>query len=113
MAQTREIEDRADFVRSVPIMECDDDSRSFGHCLEPCKSLYWHCLRITSSNLGFVRGGRKLTTMHPLVRDLYKRALVVGRDYPLGMCFCRCRHGYERWFLVVVFAHELFLDFGN
>ena len=23
--------------------------------------------------------------MHPLVRDLYKRALVVGRDYPTGL----------------------------
>lgn len=27
--------------------------------------------------------------MHPLVRDLYKRALVVGRDYPLGMEYVR------------------------
>lgn len=27
--------------------------------------------------------------MHPLVRDLYKRALVVGRDYPLGMDYVR------------------------
>lgn len=23
--------------------------------------------------------------MHPLVRDLYKRVLVVGRDYPTGL----------------------------
>lgn len=23
--------------------------------------------------------------MHPLVRDLYKRAIFVGRDYPLGL----------------------------
>jgi len=23
--------------------------------------------------------------MHPLVRDLYKRILVVGKDYPLGL----------------------------
>jgi len=27
--------------------------------------------------------------MHPLVRDLYKRALSVGRDYPLGMEYVR------------------------
>ena len=27
--------------------------------------------------------------MHPLVRDLYKRALVVGRDYPLGLSYVR------------------------
>lgn len=27
--------------------------------------------------------------VHPLVRDLYKRALVVGRDYPLGMDYVR------------------------
>jgi hypothetical protein len=27
--------------------------------------------------------------MHPLVRDLYKRALVVGRDYPLGLDYIR------------------------
>jgi hypothetical protein len=27
--------------------------------------------------------------MHPLVRDLYKRALVVGRDYPLGIDYVR------------------------
>lgn len=27
--------------------------------------------------------------MHPLVRDLYKRALFVGRDYPLGMEYVR------------------------
>lgn len=27
--------------------------------------------------------------MHPLVRDLYKRALVVGRDYPLGLGYVR------------------------
>ena len=23
--------------------------------------------------------------MHPLVRDLYKRVLIVGRDYPTGL----------------------------
>ena len=23
--------------------------------------------------------------MHPLVRDLYKRVLIVGRDYPAGL----------------------------
>lgn len=23
--------------------------------------------------------------MHPLVRDLYKRVLIVGRDYPMGL----------------------------
>jgi hypothetical protein len=28
-------------------------------------------------------------TMHPLVRDLYKRALIVGRDYPLGLEYVR------------------------
>jgi hypothetical protein len=27
--------------------------------------------------------------MHPLVRDLYKRALFVGRDYPLGLDYVR------------------------
>lgn len=27
--------------------------------------------------------------MHPLVRDLYKRAVVVGRDYPLGIDYVR------------------------
>lgn len=27
--------------------------------------------------------------MHPLVRDLYKRAIYVGRDYPLGMDYVR------------------------
>jgi len=27
--------------------------------------------------------------MHPLVRDLYKRALFVGRDYPLGLPYVR------------------------
>jgi hypothetical protein len=27
--------------------------------------------------------------MHPLVRDLYKRALYVGRDYPLGLNYVR------------------------
>jgi hypothetical protein len=27
--------------------------------------------------------------MHPLVRDLYKRALVVGRDYPAGLTYVR------------------------
>jgi hypothetical protein len=27
--------------------------------------------------------------MHPLVRDLYKRALLVGRDYPLGLEYVR------------------------
>ena len=27
--------------------------------------------------------------MHSLVRDLYKRALVVGRDYPLGLEYVR------------------------
>jgi hypothetical protein len=29
------------------------------------------------------------TTIHPLVRDLYKRALLVGRDYPLGLDYVR------------------------
>lgn len=27
--------------------------------------------------------------MHPLVRDLYKRVIYVGRDYPLGMDYVR------------------------
>lgn len=27
--------------------------------------------------------------IHPLVRDLYKRALLVGRDYPLGLEYVR------------------------
>lgn len=27
--------------------------------------------------------------MHPLVRDLYKRVVYVGRDYPLGMDYVR------------------------
>jgi hypothetical protein len=27
--------------------------------------------------------------MHPLVRDLYKRVLAVGRDYPLGLDYVR------------------------
>lgn len=27
--------------------------------------------------------------MHPLVRDLYKRFLIVGRDYPLGLDYVR------------------------
>ena len=27
--------------------------------------------------------------MHPLVRDLYKRAIYVGRDYPLGIDYVR------------------------
>lgn len=29
--------------------------------------------------------------MHPLVRDLYKRALLVGRDYPLGLDYVRTK----------------------
>mmetsp|Transcript_5511 Transcript_5511/g.16427 ORF Transcript_5511/g.16427 Transcript_5511/m.16427 type:complete len:82 (-) Transcript_5511:238-483(-) len=29
--------------------------------------------------------------MHPLVRDLYKRFLVVGRDYPGGMEIVRAK----------------------
>jgi hypothetical protein len=27
--------------------------------------------------------------MHPLVRDLYKRVIIVGRDYPLGLEYVR------------------------
>ena len=27
--------------------------------------------------------------MHPLVRDLYKRVLIVGRDYPLGLQYVK------------------------
>ncbi len=27
--------------------------------------------------------------MHPLVRDLYKRILIAGRDYPLGLPYVR------------------------
>lgn len=30
-------------------------------------------------------------SMHPLVRDLYKRFLVVGRDYPGGMAIVRAK----------------------
>jgi hypothetical protein len=29
--------------------------------------------------------------MHPLVRDLYKRFLVVGRDYPAGLDLVRAK----------------------
>ena len=29
--------------------------------------------------------------MHPLVRDLYKRFLIVGRDYPLGLGYVRTK----------------------
>jgi hypothetical protein len=32
------------------------------------------------------------STMHPLVRDLYKRVLTVGRDYPTGLS-----HVKEKW----------------
>lgn len=32
---------------------------------------------------------RKSFTMHPLVRNLYKRALSVGHDYPTGMTHVR------------------------
>ncbi|CAB9518142.1 flavoprotein regulatory factor 1 [Seminavis robusta] len=32
------------------------------------------------------------TKIHPLVRDLYKRALMVGRDYPQGLDYVR-----EKW----------------
>jgi len=31
----------------------------------------------------------KMKKIHPLVRDLYKRALVVGHDYPLGLDYVR------------------------
>ena len=30
-------------------------------------------------------------SIHPLVRDLYKRALLVGRDYPLGLAYVRAK----------------------
>lgn len=30
-----------------------------------------------------------ITMMHPLVRDLYKRVILVGRDYPLGLDYVR------------------------
>ena len=29
--------------------------------------------------------------MHPLVRDLYKRFLIVGRDYPQGLPYVRAK----------------------
>jgi hypothetical protein len=29
--------------------------------------------------------------MHPLARDLYKRILFVGRDYPLGLTYVRSK----------------------
>ena len=29
--------------------------------------------------------------MHPKVRDLYKRFLLVGRAYPQGLAYVRCR----------------------
>jgi len=32
---------------------------------------------------------RQTTAMHPLVRDLYKRAIYVGKDYPLGLDYVR------------------------
>eukprot|EP00808_Paulinella_micropora_P027013 g34077.t1 len=32
---------------------------------------------------------RSRGVMHPLVRNLYKRFLVVGKDYPLGLAFVR------------------------
>jgi hypothetical protein len=34
--------------------------------------------------------------MHPLVRDLYKRVLHVGRDYPLGLEWVRRKS--KAWF---------------
>jgi hypothetical protein len=33
----------------------------------------------------------KLLTMHPLVRNLYKRFLIVGRDYPQGLAHVRMK----------------------
>lgn len=30
-----------------------------------------------------------MSMIHPLVRDLYKRVLFVGRDYPLGLPYVR------------------------
>jgi len=35
------------------------------------------------------RGDRNTATMEPKVRDLYKRFLLVGRDYPLGLAYVR------------------------
>jgi Complex 1 protein (LYR family) len=29
--------------------------------------------------------------MHPLVRDLYKRVLTVGKDYPMGLDYVRMK----------------------
>lgn len=29
--------------------------------------------------------------MHPLVRDLYKRFMVAGKNYPQGLAVVRCR----------------------
>lgn len=37
------------------------------------------------------------TTIHPLVRDLYKRVLLVGRDYPAGIEVVR-RKAKEQFF---------------
>lgn len=35
--------------------------------------------------------------MHPKVRDLYKRLIFVGRDYPLGLSWVRKK--YKPWIL--------------
>ena len=35
--------------------------------------------------------------MHPLVRDLYKRVLIVGKDYPGALLSCARSHGRQHF----------------
>jgi len=41
--------------------------------------------------------GKHIGLMHPKVRDLYKRIILVGRDYPKGLDWVRSKA--KPWFL--------------
>jgi hypothetical protein len=52
-------------------------TRDSAHLARVCREDIWG-----SRGCAFQRSHRLVSTMNPLVRDLYKRVLIVGRDYP-------------------------------
>lgn len=46
-----------------------------------------------------------MTKIHPLVRDLYKRLMFVGRDYPLGPSYVREKVCSDSLIVSYIFAY--------
>ena len=59
------------------------------HSISAALFVFRVCLAYSFPIIVLIHKHSNVSTMHPLVRDLYKRVLHVGHDYPLGLEYVR------------------------